>query len=352
MTTPASPTDATTDGKTPAPDAAAQPPAQADGAAVTDAKPQADSSTASPQDANDGKPKSLLDAVESALEFGRKRADDASSDVASQDQQAKDQAADAAADGKSNADEDDDPPPFHDHPRWKKLNAERKELSDKLAQLEPAARQFQEIQTFMREHDLAPEDVQEGFRVMALMRRDPAKAREALQQHLGLLEEFLGEKLPEDLREKVEGGFVDEETARETARLRQQAAAAADAARRWADEGRAAAQAAAIREAAAAVSEWERNWQASDPDYAKKAELVHDQVAALMAREGRPNTKAKAIDMAERAKKIVERRLSAFLPRPQPARVAPSGSSHSGKTAPKPRTLAEAVDMALEQTAA
>lgn len=350
MTTPASPTDDTT-GKTPSADAAATATAaQAEGQAQ-DAKLQADPSTASPQDAND-RPKSLLDAVESALEFGQKRADDVSSDVGKKDQAADGQQSDLAVKPEGEAEGDDDPPPFHDHPRWKQLVAERKELSDKVAQFEPAATQFSEITTFMGANGLAAEDVQEGFRIMALMRRDPAKAREALQQHLGLIEEFLGEKLPKDLQEKVEGGFVDEDTARETARLRMQSQANVEAAQARAAADSRGVEQRAIAEAATAVTEWERGWQANDPDYPKKAELVHDQVAALMMREGRPTTRAKALDMAQRAKTVVERRLSGFAPRPQPSRVVPSGAGPAGKTTPKPRTLAEAVDAALEQSAA
>src|SRR3990167_2178150 len=166
--------------------------------------------------------------------------------------------------------EDDANLPFHNHPRWKAVLAERDSFK------EPAER-YGLIEGFMQQHGLSTEEVAEGYEVMALLKSgDPAKlatARQWFSDRLEFLDGTLGNVMPTDLQQRVDDGLLDEEGAKEVARARADAALlkARDAATTTAtiaEQGRQ--QAAAITEVVtSAVQGWEERTKAADPDYAK-----------------------------------------------------------------------------------
>ena len=124
---------------------------------------------------------------------------------------------------------EDEKLPFHHHPRWKELVEQNKSLSAK-------ARYMDDITNWMSEHSLTPDQVSQGFEVMSLMVRDPMAAREALLEQVARIDEALGLKIPEDIRKKVDEGYVDEDTAAELSKTRAAAARAEEQAKRLAEQ--------------------------------------------------------------------------------------------------------------------
>lgn len=237
--------------------------------------------------------------------------------------------------------------PFHKHPRWQALVAERNELRD------PAER-YGAISTFMAENNLEPAEVAEGFEVMALLKSNTVdsltQAREWFAQRLTALDGAIGNVIPEDLQTKVDDGLIDEETAKEVARNRaaaalretgDQAAADRSAAVRQADE-----QAASAAEVVGAVTVWEQQKRATDPDYPRKAELVETTCRAIVQRTGKaPGNAAEATALVEQAFAEVEQRLKSLLPKPRVIVPSPIGSSAT--SAPAAKTLREAINAAV-----
>lgn len=239
--------------------------------------------------------------------------------------------------------EDDANLPFHQHPRWKAVIAERDSLK------EPAER-FGYIQGFMQEHGLSVEEVADGYEIMALLKSgDPdklAQARDALFSRIESIDAALGNVLPPDLQARIDEGLLDEEGAAELSRAR-----AATALRTATETTRAAAEAEAAKERdttaatqaiVSAVEAWEARIKASDVDYPMKADLVQAKCQAIVMRTGIPPKNAvEATALAEQALGEVNAMLKATRPKPRAIVPAPAGTSTIATAEPK--TLREVV---------
>jgi hypothetical protein len=337
--------------------------------AVQDANHQpADSSNAGEQDGAK-QPASVLDAVTAALKGAEEKDAGAEQSPGSKDG-GKDGEAPNASDAASSekkeeaAEEEEEDPPFHTHPRWQKMKAQRDEFRSKAQELET---KVQELEAVMQQQKdvvdrfngftqavqragLTPQEVDTGFEIMRLMKSDPEKAYQMLQPYIDALSEFTGSKLPADLQEKVDKGAMDEDSAREVARLRSRSAWTT---KRTQEQQATTAQQeqqrrvqAHVNTVANAITGWETNWEKNDPDYQKKQALVSDRIVALMQAEGYPRDAKAAVAMAERAKKAVEDHLSKMLPQ-RPAKKPVTGGSSGSGVAPKPNSMLEAVQQGL-----
>ena len=300
--------------------------------AEADAKQEATpiSSGAGDKDANK-KPTSLLDAVRRASDM----TDAASSTVgtdsksASSDQNADAKASDEA-DGSKQKTEAVEKLPFHNHPRWKEVQSELKEAK-------PAAEEYRKITSFMQSQGLTNQEVAEGFQIMALMKNNPAEAHKRISEYKSRLDAFVGEKLPDPIREKVDNGSIDPETAKEYAAL---------LAQRQLEQQRAEYQ--QVEQARQsqdgmrnAVVNWEQQKKAKDPEWSTKEALITDRVRSLMASE-QPNTAEQAVALVERAYSQITDQLRRIAPQRQPINpVRSTTSSVSVNVAPK--SLKEAV---------
>lgn len=313
---------------------------QPDAQAATESTPDANAADPSTVDADAKKP-DLLSVVKAAVE---KPAEP----VASSDPEG--DPVDPAAEGAAVADpaaEDDADLPFHNHPRWQQVIAERDALRD------PAER-YGHITQFMDQHGLTSEEVAEGYEVMALLKSgDPthlAKARDWFSERLDALDGMLGNSLPEDLRQRVEDGLLDEAGAQELAQARATAALHESqvTARTVADEETRtrAAQENITRSMVTAVEDWEARVKAADPDYSKKADLVQAKCAAIAQRTGQvPTTPAEATALADQALAEVNALFKSALPKPRPITPAPNGQSTV--IVAQPKTLRDAINAAV-----
>lgn len=115
-------------------------------------------------------------------------------------------------------DDESKPPPFHTHPRWKKMVAERDELKQQLALAGQDVESYRSITDFLSAHDVTNEQFQQAVQIAAALNTDPAKAREMLEP---IWKQLAGDgKLPADLAKEVENGVLTQSRAEEIARLR------------------------------------------------------------------------------------------------------------------------------------
>lgn len=303
-------------------------------ASVTDDKA---SSSEANQDADDNL--ALLSVVKQAVE--KDRAVDPSTTDAKADTP-EGNATTETPEGNSQAEaEAEKLPPFHNHPRWKELIAERDSYK-------PDAEQYRTITGFMNEHELQPDEMAEGMLIMGLMKTDPEKALERMLPHVSRLQEFTGKKLPDDLQRSVDDGLVTEEIARETAQLRLGNEARASHESRQEATRAEQAQVQHTDTLKAAVNTWEAGARQRDPDFAKKADLITDQTRLLLVQRGRPSNPADAVALVKDAYEIVSKRLSAIVQRPAATKKTPVGSRPSNMATPEPRSLADVVRNAAQ----
>lgn len=339
MPDPTEPTDTIeTQDNAPAPEPISTP-EQATAPVAADAKEtsQTTSSESGDQDANK-KPSSLLDAVKRAA---HKSADADSSTVETNGKSANGEgnptpSLDDAAKDKSSP-EADKKLPFHNHPRWKEMIAERDAYRAE-------SDEFRKVTTFMSSNGLSTEEVAEGFQIMALMKTNPVEAHKRISEYKSRLDAFVGATLPPEIQKKVEEGYVDEDSAKELARLQaqhslyQQQQASAMQQREQQ----------ALASIHSSVVNWEQQMKVKDPDWSAKQEMVTDQVKLMLQAE-RPTTPEEALALVERAHSIIKERLSRFAPQRRPVTHVSSSTSSANAT-PQPRSLLEAVRLGAMQT--
>jgi len=323
----------------------------AGGEVVTLDANSAASSSADTSDAKQEEPKSLLDVVKRVVEPVAEvlEVPSASVEKSETDLNPKPAEGEGVADPVNDADL-----PFHNHPRFKEIIQERNELR-------PDAEKFRSMQSFMQANNLTGEEVAEGYDIMALLKSNEhgnlQKARTWFAERLQGLDSVLGNTLPDDLRQKVDDGLVDEEVARELAQQRSRAdllshqsrqrQASEDADRQTEQEARAMQDA---RDMGLAVQDWENGIKAKDPDYSeKKAGMVEDQVRAIIMKRGgkHPTTQQEALDLVKEAYGNVNDTIKSITPKPRPMTPSPAGMSVRATTAPA--TLQDAVRAGLNR---
>lgn len=236
-------------------------------------------------------------------------------------------------------DGEEDLPPFHDHPRWKELQAKNAELSRD-------ADQFRKVDAFMVKNDLNAVEVADGLKVMALMKKDPVRAREQLQQYIDDIDFVLGKKLPDDLQEKVDNGSMTEDAARELSITRQQKQAAESDLTTERTNRTTEAHESLKRNIASEMTKWESDKLKSDPDYSVKQPLVLDRVQAIIFNRKRGLSSVEdARAVGEQALKDVNEKLKNMLPKRTQIRNPPAGNNRPVSTEPK--TLKDAIRAAV-----
>lgn len=282
-------------------------------------------------------PENLFDAVTAALE-GAKGAD--ATPASDRAEEGKEPAEGEKAEGDDPAaDEPEVPKEFHKHPAWKRIIREKEALRG-------PAEQYRKIEGFMEAQRLSPTEVVEGYRVMALIKNDPAKALEVLTGYVDQLAGLTGRTMPADLAEKVRRGQVDQSTAEELARKRAEGRLTeqqlADERQRDAER-----RVAEIRQAAkGAVERAEASIRERDPDYGKKEKLVRDRIRAIVHETGAPGTVDAAVTLFKTAYRDVNEHMKTFMP-PRQGTVSPTASSSATAHAAPPKTLEEAIARAV-----
>lgn len=330
----------------------ASPAAENEAQVVTGAETDASASVSSPEGEKDAPLPNLLDVVKSAVEpeneaAGESSAPEQESGEASAEAGEAEAGEGTEAKAAETEAEDDAKLPFHNHPRFRQLIDERNSLRG-------PAEQMGKIQSFMDEAGLTPEEVAEGYQVMAMLKSgDPAQlteAREYFATRLQALDNALGNSLPDDLQQRIDDGYLDEEGAREIARSRASEHLRAErekvqTQRTEAEKARdnQVAQATAMAEA---VDGWEKQVKANDPDYSKKAPFMEAACLAIVRKQGKnPSNAEEAIALAKAAYEQVTNQLKTLAPPKKP--TAPKPSNEGKAASPAPTSLRGAIAAAL-----
>lgn len=104
-------------------------------------------------------------------------------------------------------------PPFHEHPRWKELVAERDSLRGD-------AEKARALEQYCSSNRIQSEDLKNAIEVAALLQSDPQKAYERLAPIVQGLESLLGVRLTPELEAELESGKLTPEQARAAAKQR------------------------------------------------------------------------------------------------------------------------------------
>ena len=240
--------------------------------------------------------------------------------------------------------------PFHKHPRWKEVLADRDSWKTKAREFEEPAKQFQQVQEFMTKSNLTPPEVADGFMVMSLMRNNPAEALPHLRRYITEIELLTGQRLPDDIQEKVESGMITEDAGKELAKARIDSATSKSRLEQMTQQQTAERTATANRSVQSAVDSWEQQVKATDPDFGRKRAYVMSIIQATIAGKPMPSA-ADAVLISQRAYEQVNKDLKSFMPAPNrtatPATPRSSDVSSGPGNAAPPKTALDAVKRAL-----
>jgi hypothetical protein len=314
---------------------------------ISGSSPEPDIQAAQEPIENAGAPgeteESLLSVVQSVSEQSDvQQADDSQSESPTEEQQSE-IAAEQPEDRKS---KDYSDVPFNAHPRFKELIKEKNTYKAKVVEYESDAKQYRQIQEFMQNSQLTAEEVAEGLILLAEMKSgDASKAYDALQKKLETLAVTAGKKLPQDIEQRIEQGYVDRETAEQMYQQQAVAQRQAQLAQARLNQTAVENQRQQVMNIANTVAAWESATRVSDPDFDIKAELVRDRVRAKMASLGMPRTPDEALSLSKGAYEEVSQMLKRAQGPKQAMRTAVGGKVN-GSAAPEPQNLLDVIRQA------
>jgi hypothetical protein len=300
----------------------------------------------------DAKPSSLLDLVKDvvakseAAASSNSEAEESDSPESSNTKKPADQASSDEADSKNEVKpEDDEKLPFHKHPRFQSVIREKNAFKAEAETYKEDATQFRAISDYMTQTGLTPDEVNQGFEIMAALRNDPLKAREMLMKTIEPLNILAGETLPDDVNQMVEDGDISQAAAKELAMARSRIAIQEHQQKEALKNQSAISERNTHQQITSAVETWEQQVAARDPDYEAKKALVFKNIRlAHMERPARNPQEAVAI--AEAALKDATEMLSSVMPK-RVAMKQPVSTQSASHAKPQPKSLSDAVALAL-----
>lgn len=244
---------------------------------------------------------------------------------------------DKGTDSQKKADGEEDLPPFHKHPRWM-------EVQEELKSLRGPAEQFRKVDEFMHKNNLVPTEVAQGLKVMALIKNAPERALEELERFADEIRLQLGIKLPADLQEQVEKGYITEEKAKElsvTKRQKEELETKLEGERtnRSVDAHKQ-----LQSDIASEITTWETALSKSDPDYSVKQPLVLDRVRGIVMERGYGlKSVTDAREVAEQALKDVTAKLKPVLSKNRTTPIRNMPPAGNMPVSSEPKTLGETI---------
>jgi hypothetical protein len=232
----------------------------------------------------------------------------------------------AAPEGEGNPDEK---LPFHNHPRWQEVLGERDTLKAQLEEVAPKIERLDYIDNFCSTNGLAPEEVAQGYTIMAALkacqsgRGDPAKALDMLRPFVGSLLSMTGEILPEDLQSQVQQGFITEAHAKELSRLRQ----GQQFQQKSEEQRQQEAWQGHVNSVVQQVNSWNTAQKSADPDWSVKEPLVLNAIQVAIQQQGYPRTVEDAKAICAAALEGVEKHLAPLRPK-RPAKAPVKGGNN------------------------
>ena len=238
--------------------------------------------------------------------------------------------------------------PFNKHPRFRSLVAEKNELKETTAKLQNDSDQYAKITDFIEKNNLTAKDSVEGFKIMAAIKNNPELAYKMLGHHLGNMSKVTGRRLPTDIQNKVDDGFLDEDAARELSQTRAKLARVQN--QRKVDHARSRKQQSNYQSdmLTSALQTWGETTLAKDVDFSLKQAEFNDRVVALVNERGQPETQADVLGLVEDAYATVNERFKARQPQPTQLRTA-TGGKLSGTPVVEPVSLRDAITQSLNQ---
>jgi hypothetical protein len=220
------------------------------------------------------------------------------------------------------------------------------EVNQQLQQARPYAEAHAQLEAYLKDLGVTPEEWQNTLDLLALRKRNPAEAAKRLSVELESLQVATGAKLPADLVAKVEAGTLSEEDAKEIAALR----AKANGAEQNTQSAVEAAKQQFVKSVTSAMQAWGANKKQLDPAFKPKKDAkapdgkfeVFQGKLTLLVQNSPPRDAAEAVALAEQAYAETQALFKRFSPAPATKKVLRLNGS--GKREIEPKTPEEVTE--------
>ena len=235
--------------------------------------------------------------------------------------------------------------------RIRTLLRDRRMALEDVRTLKPLAEEAQRWRGFMAQNDLSTDNVDLLLRTGAAIRAgDHETVLKVVEPIYQRALQALGRKVPDDLQQQVENGYLTEDAAKELGRARASAEQAEERARSSESrlqQERETAHRARLRTAA---ERWEAEIKARDAGYGAKHTAVLELFRADVVARGFPKTEA---EVADRLNAIYGKVVGMFPAAPpaapapvRPTKPTPGSSPNAASARPEPRNMLEAISLA------
>lgn len=228
-------------------------------------------------------------------------------------------------------------------------------LRQELETVKPKAAQMDQMLSYMRENNVAPEHLDNALGLTALINRgDYDKALPILESLLTQVRSAAGETLPADLQQKVNLGYITEHDAKELHKAKttvQRTSERAEQDKAKSEQERHQRETETIVHTAVNTAEaWNKEQAATDPEWNLKRELVTQRMELELLRlgpQGYPRTQDAVRKLLTTAKTEVENGIKRFKPALKAISPPASGNSASPRSKTQPKSVMDAVNAAL-----
>jgi len=236
-----------------------------------------------------------------------------------------------------------------------RLTSRVSELGTQNETLQARVAEYDRVVDYIKSTKLRPDEIDTIFDIGTTMKSgNPHEALRKLVPIVQQLQRQAGVELPDDLKDQVGQGYLTEQHARELAMARSEAQHArareeySAHERQQADQrSRHEAHLTSLKDTADA---WEQQKSAKDLDWSKKSARVHELAKLEVLQNGPPPSAQHAVEMFNRIYDRVSTDLRALMPKPTAVRSLNGGGS-STRSVSEPKTMVEAIRMATRGSA-
>lgn len=250
----------------------------------------------------------------------------------------------APAETKEPDDENYSDVPFNKHPRFQ-------QVLTKLKTAEVDAVRYRNVETFISNQGLAPEEAADLLTIGGLIKTDPVEAWKRMKPVVQQVLTAAGEVLPDDLKAMVQNGDMTREAAMEVSRSRAMVQSTQVRSQWQVQRDQAERQAAMQRGIQDSVSSWEAERRQRDPNFESKLPAIEREVAWLQTRDGRPNTAEGVRAQLQKAYDAVSAAYVAPVQRQRPAVRPVTGGQVNGNVRPEIKDTMDVVQSVLARRA-
>ena len=254
---------------------------------------------------------------------------------------------------------DDDKLPFHKHPRWQEVIAQKREAETaieaqkaEIETLQVGHSVYQKMTDFCKQSGIDNDHVNDLFTAGALLNKDPAAFLDFVKPWIDQAEQASGRRLDADLTEAIDNGEIAESRALELHKARVEAKASKDAMEAAKLQSASERQSAADRSVGVlveSVAKWEAGKKSSDPDFEHISDRVTDGLrnwfaSGLKSLPSEQEVRQKLDDLVAKEKAFIAK----FRPKPSSINP-PLASRGAGRpNLSEPKTTAEAIMNAFD----